>query len=373
MGTTRSNSTHTTTGSKPYSTGSKPYSAPAARHSAAAWNASAARNASPVRKGRSLQARPSGRTSSFDTPAAEPPHAAPKVLRSAATFLAVFAGLCAPWWVPPSVRWALGRNRPRSESEWLSLVDRAARAGSAGIPVLIEALGSGHRPVVIRSEAALVDHLTTARRRSTDNARKLNAFIAAELARRAPRWDESGRDAAWRIAGRLLEGPLPTDSNDITRYLAECDRLLRFHAAARFSSTAERIARRLERQRQADRERPPAGGKERFEDGGTGPGRASEPVPQVTAPPLPGGGLTVQPQQVPTLPPSVPVPPTTLPSTDRAPQLLRPGVKPPRELSPIASARKLPKRPRRTPPSRRQPASSSPSEGSGSARGVPRG
>ena len=295
-------------------------------------------------RGRGAHSTEQGSTVSRST--ATEPGTLFKAFRSAVTFVAVFAGLCAPWWVPPVVSRALRASRPTTAGDWERRIAKATRAGTAGIPVLLQGLGSGHRSVVAESEAGLLRILKSAQGVSHDDLRRLNLQIAQELAQRADRWDAFGQAAAARISRALLRGPLPVRSHDVKRFLAQCDHLIRFGMTRH----------PVERVRQQDARPDPEPIPPRSEPTLDSPrkmARMNPPAPTSDLiPPLPGGGLPVSPQAVPSLPPTVDRSPAPLPLRSRAPRLFRPNVAPPRTLPEISTAERLPhpRRPQRSKP-----------------------
>lgn len=171
------------------------------------------------------------------------------------------------------------------------LVQRAARVGEAGIPVLVEALASPRPGVAQAGSRALLDELSRWKTLPASESSPKLAILARALADRADRFSDDAQHDAAGLAGQILLWPLDESKADRARVIACCQRVLKATRDERLPPAWTPLAAEGEGGPQAGDEAapdPPAGGvNERLSD--ADPRNTGIPLPGM--PGLPGGGL----------------------------------------------------------------------------------
>lgn len=210
-------------------------------------------------------------------------------------------------------------------------IEHLNRLGPAGLPALVEAVGSQRAVVARAAQQALREQVDRLRTLPISQSSAQLARVAALLAEECHRYGPAARRFAAELAAQLLPHPLDRTQVDLAAYLASCEKIL---AAAQLvpQSSEPRIAR------QFDPSLEPTQG---LDDSNVG-----DDVLGFTT--LPGGGLPIKPLGVRRIPldqaPSSDEPE----SSEAEPLLAEPGLLP--EGSPPATIEaRRPPRPFRRP------------------------
>jgi len=113
------------------------------------------------------------------------------------------------------------------EAEAGRLLAQAARLEAAGIPVLVEAMGSRRTAVAAAGRQALLDELSRWQLlRARDSSPRL-AILAEALAERVDQFPPAARRVAAQLATEILLWPLDETKADRGRVLACCEKVVR--------------------------------------------------------------------------------------------------------------------------------------------------
>jgi hypothetical protein len=113
------------------------------------------------------------------------------------------------------------------EAEAGELLAQAARLEAAGIPVLVEAMGSRRKAVAAAGHQTLLDELSRWQLLRARDSSPLLAILAESLAERADRFPPAARRDAAYLATQILLWPLDGSKADRGRVLACCEKVVR--------------------------------------------------------------------------------------------------------------------------------------------------
>lgn len=113
------------------------------------------------------------------------------------------------------------------------LLAGVAELGEPGIPVLVEALGSGRESVARAGKQILIEEVSRWELLSPAAASRRLAILAESLADRIDQFGPTARSDASELATRILLWPMDDKSVDRGRVAQWCDRILRVSAGER--------------------------------------------------------------------------------------------------------------------------------------------
>jgi len=152
----------------------------------------------------------------------------PRLLALAALAVAVLAAVAAAIVLPRqwlAMRWASQLERLPDE-EVLPRMEQLAALEDAGIPVLVESLGSDREMVARSARAVLNEQFERWRELPPDRSSRRAAVLARSLASRVDELSPTGQSAAASLAERLLTWPAGSGTRDASRMIADCEYVL---------------------------------------------------------------------------------------------------------------------------------------------------
>jgi hypothetical protein len=128
------------------------------------------------------------------------------------------------------------------EAEAGMLVQRAARLGEAGIPVLVEALATSRPSVARAGRQTLLDEVSRWKALPASDTSPRLAILAAAMAERADRFSAEVQPDVAALAGQILLWPLDESKADRAEVIGCCQRVLRATRGERLPPAGPQLA-----------------------------------------------------------------------------------------------------------------------------------
>ena len=223
-----------------------------------------------------------------------------RVLALAAIGVFVLAAVVAATVLPRqwlAMRWSRQLER-LPDDEVPSRMEQLAALEEAGIPVLVEALGSDREIVADSARAVLFEQIERWSVLPAERSSRRAAVLARALAAHVDELHPAGQSAAVALAERLLARPASFDAGVGARMVADCEYVLRAATDASSDAPTDALARSNTKSSSENRagESPRGGG---YGDGG-GELPGLPRLPSVRD--VPGGNLPMEAALVPPLP-----------------------------------------------------------------------